>query len=730
MAQIKFTPLDEQPSEISITLRGETPKIDFTPIEEEEVPKNPIIKAWEAASTPIVNVPGSSEVMKKEHPIIAGIGDFAAGVLSSTTSPLNIAMGGLFGGGKAAAAAGLTKTARALLTATKPLSAGMIVEGAQGMIGQDNTWPERIGGGLETLGGIAGLRTRLPRIMNTSIAEAPILKPPIEVPEAVQSELPFPKPAPTTPVGKLAEALGRVKFLNKEQAKIYSEERSKRIGQVRSVTTKGQAGAFERLGKLKGEYEKVEITPLELPQEDIDILHDNIQEHPTLTDFAKIHADSGLTKLLTGKVPQPSEAALLEQVFGSEVADMLAQLQKGRPLDQKQGLFSEIYNLSRGLLAAGDLTSAAFRQARPAMLRSEWWKAWNNTVKSFGSEKAFKIFEDKIKSDPLVQPTTLIPGKNGGIKAVSYVDQVGLKLSSLEDFTKREEYIMSTMSERVPLGIGKVVRMSNRAATIFLNEVRLGMLKSFIKDAAAMGEDLHTNIELGKDLANLINDMTGRGSLTLTTPKIGKIASKTISAEGTPYPALANTFLFSPRLAAAQIKMYNRWFNPISYVNENPIVRKEKLKALLAVAGFWGTLNSAGKLIGAEISDDSNSADFGKARFGDLRIDTAGGMQKWLVAASRLVQQKTTSSTTGKTRVFGEGFNAPTIGSTVGNLAYNSLHPTARFAWDLLNATDVQGSGKYGSMNLTTLNPMENDLAKQYIFLMGMIGANRYGNEK
>jgi len=98
----------EQPSEVNVTISS-GPTLDpnkYKTLEDPVEDKNPLIQAWEAASTPIVNVPGSTEAMREAHPTVAGIGDFATGVLNSMTSPLNLAMGGLFGGGKAAAAAG------------------------------------------------------------------------------------------------------------------------------------------------------------------------------------------------------------------------------------------------------------------------------------------------------------------------------------------------------------------------------------------------------------------------------------------------------------------------------------------------------------------------------------------------------------------------------------------------------------------------------------------------
>lgn len=386
--------------------------------------------------------------------------------------------------------------------------------------------------------------------------------------------------------------------------------------------------------------------------------------------------------------------------------------------EHKASILTEMYNLPRGLLAAGDVSSAAWRQGKPLMLTKAWWTSWGNAFRSLGSEEAFKQSQKRLFNNPLVKPTkkfkkdgTPILNADGTPKlGKSLADEIGLHLADLTSLSKREEAIASTWAEKVPLGVGKLTRATNRMYTTFLNELRVSSLESMLKDAKRMGLGDETNLPMMKDLASLVMDMTGRGKLS------GTIAGKNISVER--YGNLTNSFLFSPRLAAAQVRLYNRWFNPASYWKENPVVRKEKLKGLLAVGGFWGTLVTLGKIGGAKIEDNPTNADFGKIRIGDTRMDVAGGMQQYLVAASRLIQQESTSSQTGKTKEFGKGYNAPSMGKTIGNFAYNKLHPTMRFAVDLLTASDYKGTGKYGSMDLTSLNPMDNEITNKFIFLV------------
>jgi hypothetical protein len=94
------------------------------------------------------------------------------------------------------------------------------------------------------------------------------------------------------------------------------------------------------------------------------------------------------------------------------------------------------------------------------------------------------------------------------------------------------------------------------------------------------------------------------------------------------------------------------------------------------------------KLGGAEVSEDMNSSDYGKLKFGDTRIDTAGGFQQNLVLLHRLLSGYYTSSTNpNREYELGEGFKAKTRGTLIQDIFISKLHPTAKFAWDWANAS-------------------------------------------
>jgi len=131
-----------------------------------------------------------------------------------------------------------------------------------------------------------------------------------------------------------------------------------------------------------------------------------------------------------------------------------------------------------------------------------------------------------------------------------------------------------------------------------------------------------------------------------------------------------------------------RMLNPSTYIMANPFVRKQYLSALVRRIGTWWTIAGLAQMAGASVSKDPTNADFGKIKIGNTRIDPPGGLQQYLVLGSRIAKGGTTSSTSGKFTPFGEGFKPETELSTLAQFGVNRLHPTAKFATDLFNTTN------------------------------------------
>ena len=89
---------------------------------------------------------------------------------------------------------------------------------------------------------------------------------------------------------------------------------------------------------------------------------------------------------------------------------------------------------------------------------------------------------------------------------------------------------------------------------------------------------------------------------------------------------------------------------------------------------------------------DPRSSDFGKIKVGDTRVDVGGGLQQYLVAASRLVKGESVSSTPGKNTSLTEGgFAKPSRADILANFAENKLAPVPSYATDLLKNENFAG---------------------------------------
>lgn len=351
----------------------------------------------------------------------------------------------------------------------------------------------------------------------------------------------------------------------------------------------------------------------------------------------------------------------------------------------KESLAQSIYDLPRGLMSVDPpfITSAAFRQAGPLIGTKQWFKSWIPSAKAFGSELTSKTIEDSIQSHPLVKDTL---DASGNIKP-GYAKRIGIKFTSLDQgLNNREEAIRNDLAEKIPI-YGKYVRASNRAYTTFLNTLKLGTLEDIVNGATAdqsIGSKLNpfslqsfgnsdplNNAVLGKQIGDFINNATGRGSL-------GPLED---------HVKLLSNVLFSPRGIAAKVQM----FNPMNYVATEPLVRQQYIKAAARQAGAWWAMAGLSTLAGATVSRDPNSADFGKIKIGNTRIDPPGGLQQFLVLGNRMLPESMggggiTSTTTNKFKSFGSGFKPNTRMSTLGQFGINRLHPTLKLAYDFLDA--------------------------------------------
>jgi hypothetical protein len=566
---------------------------------------------------------------------IESLGD----VVSGLTSPLDLALTATTGGASLARKAGLESIAKAAAYGTKGLSAPIAAEGVYRMGTAES--PMEAGVGLvETVGGAFGMRTPVTRATRST--------PPRVAAEAAET---VEKQLIDNPVTKLKNAIDEAYPLRKKQESIYTAERGERVAKAKEVTTTGEAGFYEELGKLKGEHTRVETIPLrqKLEQPDVDSLFMAIKNAPIGDYFVKVHGRTGLAKILKGEIPQESELKVLSKVFGRDFVEGISN--RMTQVDRRQNLISEVVNFPRSLMASMDF-SAPLRQGLPLIHKKAFYTSFDDMFKSWWSEDAFRGVQESIEANPRY-----------GLALESK-----LQLTDLTSLRNREEQFMSTFAEKIP-----GVRRSNRAYVGFLNKLRMDTFNSLLDDASKMGLDPEKNLLLTRNIAQFVNNSTGRGSL-------GRLER---------HAPLLNSMLFSPRLIASRVQM----LNPQYYYKLDPFARKEALKALFAAASAGSTLASLSAMSGmGEVDTNPTSSDFGKIRIGDTRIDPYGGFQQYIVAANKLITGKSTSTLSGRETDLTAGqFGRPTRLDILQRFGESKLHPVVSFAVDLLRGRDFSG---------------------------------------
>jgi len=449
--------------------------------------------------------------------------------------------------------------------------------------------------------------------------------------EKIAEAKPLEKIAKTKPVvkeltanQKLLKALKESKPLRGKQEQIYKEERGIKLGASLEEGKKvsGQEGFLAQRSKLRGEMTKVEFESLKgkIGQKDIDNLFDQVKTSTEISEWERFNAGAGLMKMFGefgGTVPAKGELALLEKVFGKELAGELLKKQSAFKRFKEIGL--DIANIPRSFMTSFDL-SFGFRQGIFTLARHPalFAKNFSKQFKLFRSEKYYQEVLNEIRSRPNFET----------------MQKSGLSFTELRDMTKREEAFMSSFAEKIPIA-GPIVRASGRAFTGFADRLRADLFDYMLDYGKKMGVEIDKHFLTSS--AEFINNATGRGNLPKSVEKV---------AVG------LNAVFFSPRLMMSRVNL----LNPYKYMKLHPTVRKEALKSLAGFAGMAMTVGGLAKLAGADVETDPRNADFMKIKTGNTRYDILGGFQQPVRAMAQIGSGKIISSTTGKEITLGEGY--------------------------------------------------------------------------
>jgi hypothetical protein len=211
-----------------------------------------------------------------------------------------------------------------------------------------------------------------------------------------------------------------------------------------------------------------------------------------------------------------------------------------------------------------------------------------------------------------------------------------------------------------------------RASVGYLDTIRVLRFLDGVQMLEMQGKNYNENQQAYKDMADVVNTLTGRAS-------IGKLEG--FSEE------LSKVF-FSPRNWASGLKttillprQVYKWqkdsgTKEVSVANKIALGDLSKMMGLttsmvmLAAAGLGSDGDDE-----TSVGSDPTSSDFGKIIIGNKRIDPWGGKIQQIVFASRMVLDSITKG--GETKRLGQGIFTPTKFDLITQQATNKLAPSA-----------------------------------------------------
>lgn len=470
---------------------------------------------------------------------------------------------------------------------------------------------------------------------------------------------------------KLIKATKRLKPINAETRKLRHEESSRRASSLANIQREGGGleGYYRERAALKGKMPEAEYESIakNFTEQDFTELLRKIQTSNSLLPYERHNAETALLKLLGSegaKRPTDRDLRLLSEVFSP---DFIEAMMVHRPLAEKiwhYGVSS--LNIPRALMASADI-SAPFRQGIFLIGRKEFWKSLVPMFKVLFSEANSKALIAEIKSRPSYKLM-----KEGHLAITDPHNH--FLLDNEEDF-------MTDLAEKIPIW-GEVVKASNRAYSGFLNRLRADYFDHLLTKYQEAGINLANDPKRLRGMAGFINSATGRGDL-----KFGK------SDFNNAAPVL-NAVFFSPRLIKARIDM----LNPATYLQQDPIVRKEAWKNLMALGGAAVAVASLASWAGMDVETDPRHPDFMKPKVGNRRYDILGGFQQYIRLGAQLA---TSTKITGKGEekdlyggrkgVEGKGPYDESLVDVLGRFFRSKENPAISFAHNYLAGENVIG---------------------------------------
>lgn len=486
------------------------------------------------------------------------------------------------------------------------------------------------------------------------------------------------KPVPphlTPEAGLLREALKGAPSVRGTQAAGFSAQRGSRFAKAEAIYRDASLTPEERQARvsavLRGQLDRPTFTGFKQMTPDVVTnLKSQIMEHATLKTGQKTTLLRSLDAAIGGKVPTEGEHKLFEQTFGKDTA---LGINKAAKTGLWKNVATNVINTPRTLQSTLDM-SALLRQGAVALGRHPIITGRNIVplVKAFGSEQYAQDVERAIADHP----------------NFPLAQKANVALTGSGALAKHEEQFTANLLENLG-GNKNPIHWSSRSYSAFLNKTRMDIFNHLLGVAQSQGRNIHDEQFL-KELGELVNVYTGRGNLG----RAERAAN------------VFNGLFFSPRLAKSRIDILRQPFNPM-LARRNPFVYKQYVRAAAQTFGAMILVLELARLNGAKVGLNPESADFGKMKFGNTRVDLGAGFLQFFHLGGQLLSGKSVSTTSGKVSHIYSGKPYQTSGwDILTNFGVGKLSPPFAMAHDVLAQQTNHGKFNVWQELISHLTPL------------------------
>lgn len=347
-----------------------------------------------------------------------------------------------------------------------------------------------------------------------------------------------------------------------------------------------------------------------------------------------------------------------------DLDDLVSKLKPGMRSFQQN--LVDVINLPKSALTSIFHWSAPFVQGWGMMTRGRSIEAFVQMWRYFGSEDAYRELQAYILGHPHYE---LAKKARLGLTDIS------------SELNSREESLQSSLLQRAneylseKTGAPDIIRASSRSFTGYLNYVRFRVFSDLISAAELSGENTALGSKVNVDIANVVNDFTGRSNF----PGGGRFDN---------LQGISNTIVFSPKKQLALAQMFNPW----RYIDPS-VSRTARLAATRQLFGSLiatASVSSLAAACGADVNFDPRSSDFMKVNLDGYKFDMSGGVDSYLKLWSRLITGQSVTAH-GELVNLGYGYNAATRAEIIGEYARGKLAPAISMLVDSLAGKDMLG---------------------------------------